>query len=564
MLRIIHETWFDEAERRIVRSGNDRQIRRPFLLKDGAMKRGQHAVSDDLILFTSNVTPGTTQRCMAALFALGIIVTFFVSVSFSDNEPHLLPGFVLGLVVSMLLCDIVTAVLLFAQFSILRLPAILVIASGYLFTALILIGWTLTLPGVFKPGEGVLGGLQSAAGFYIAWRSGFAAFVISYILIKESRLNTPLLITTPGAVGLSISATVTLVGTVSFICIAGEPFLPRILADPMHYTPLYPYALGMSNGLLSVVAIALLWYRGRTTLDLWLMVVMFFYFMDLPLSYYPSPIRYTDGWYAVRLIAFLSSTLVLILLLHETTGMYSKLLSALVAQRREREARLVTGDAVAAMIAHEVKQPLTAMVNRAEAGFLWLDRQDPNLEKAKSALRQITADGHRAGAVIERVRANFQKEAAVRTSCDVNELIFETMDFVRGDLQRLQIAVQYVPNPSRPQILGDRVQLQQMLLNLVTNAIESMASKAGARVLCITTRVRDDGGLAVSVADTGTGIAIEHMERIFNPFYTTKSGGMGMGLSICRSIARAHAGDLSVEPNMPEGAKFTFVLNPTE
>ncbi|MHC2462440.1 ATP-binding protein [Bradyrhizobium embrapense] len=528
------------------------------------MKNGQFAASDDPILFTSNVRPGATQRCMAILFALGIIATFFVSVSFSDNQPHLFPGFVLGLVVSMLLCDIVTAVLLFAQFSILRLPAILVIASGYLYTALILIGWTLTLPGVFKPDQAVLGGLQSAAGFYIAWRSGFALFVIGYTLVKDSRFNEPLQITMPGAVGLSVFGTMALVGTIACICIAGEPFLPRILADTLHYTPLYPYALGVSNGLLSVSAIVLLWYRGRTTLDLWLMVVMFFYFMDLPLSYYPSPIRYTDGWYAVRLIAFLSSTLVLILLLCETTGMYSKLLGALVAQRREREARLVTGDAVAAMIAHEVKQPLTAMVNRAEASFLWLDRQEPNLEKAKLALRQISADGRRAGAIIERVRANFQKEARVKLSCDVNSLIFETLDFVRGDLQRLHIVVDFEPNPLLPQIIGDRIQLQQLLLNLITNAIDSMATKSGAKVLCISTEARGDNRIAVSVKDTGTGVAPEDVERIFNPFFTTKSGGMGMGLSICRSIAQAHAGELSMMPNEPEGTQFTFVLNPAE
>lgn len=526
---------------------------------------GNRSETEDLIGFSSNSKPGLAQHCIALAFALAIVATFFVTVSFSDNQPHIFPGFVLGLVVSMLLCDIITAILLFAQFSIQRSPAILVIANGYAFTFLILIGWTLTLPGVLIPIQPLLGGLQSAPGFYIAWRSGFAIFVIIYALLKESRFNNPLLQVTPrAAIGGSLAFTTSLVILVGIVCIAGERFLPEIMADSLRYTTLYPYALGLTNSLLSVSAFVLLWRRGRSTLDLWLMVVMFFYFMDLPLSYYPSPIRYTDGWYAVRLIAFVSSTLVLVLLLFEITQMYKRLLDALVASRREREARLVTGDAVAAMIAHEVKQPLTAMITRADTSSLWLSRSPPDLEKAKVALKQISADGHRAGAIIERVRANFQKDVRVRALCDINDLIEETLAFVRGDLQRHQIAVQADPAPTRPQLVGDRIQLQQLLLNLVTNAVDSMSTKPGSRILSIASETRDDGQVAITVADTGTGIVREDIDRIFNPFFTTKSGGMGMGLSICRSIVQAHRGDLTVAPNSPEGTRFQVVFSPDD
>ena len=240
--------------------------------------------------------------------------------------------------------------------------------------------------------------------------------------------------------------------------------------------------------------------------------------------------------------------------------LYAQLLRAVLAQRREREARLMTGDAVSASIAHEIKQPLSGMITNADAGLRWLDRSTPDLDEAKASFKQIVADGHRAGAVIESIRAIFKKDARNRTSLDINELIGEALALTRGDLQRHRILVQAEPNAQLPQVRGDRIQLQQVLLNLITNAIDSMAAKDGARVLCVRSEVHDGGGVIVSVADTGTGIGSQELERIFNPLFTTKSGGMGMGLSICRSIIEAHDGRLWVAPNKPEGAVFQFML----
>ena len=220
----------------------------------------------------------------------------------------------------------------------------------------------------------------------------------------------------------------------------------------------------------------------------------------------------------------------------------------------------MTGDAVSATIAHEIKQPLTGMITNADAGLRWLDRTTPDLDKAKASLKSIISDGHRAGAVIGSIRAIFKKDVRNRTSLDVNELIGESLALTRGDLQRHRILVQAEPNAQVPQVRGDRIQLQQVLLNLITNAIDSMAAKDGARVLCVRSEVRDGVGVIVSVADTGTGIGSQELERIFNPLFTTKSGGMGMGLSICRSIIEAHGGRLWVVPNKPEGAVFQLML----
>jgi C4-dicarboxylate-specific signal transduction histidine kinase len=221
----------------------------------------------------------------------------------------------------------------------------------------------------------------------------------------------------------------------------------------------------------------------------------------------------------------------------------------------------MTGDAVAATIAHEVKQPLSGMITNADAALLWLNRTMPDLDKAKASLEYVLADGHRMAAVVESVRENFKKGALNRTSLDVNDLIKESLALLRGNLQYHRILVQAEPHEQLPHVIGDRIQLQQVLLNLITNAIDSMAAMGEPRVLRITSEVQDDVGVMVSVADTGAGIGLRDCERIFEPLFTTKSGGMGMGLSICRSIIEAHNGRLWVASNSLRGAAFQFVLH---
>jgi signal transduction histidine kinase len=163
--------------------------------------------------------------------------------------------------------------------------------------------------------------------------------------------------------------------------------------------------------------------------------------------------------------------------------------------------------------------------------------------------------------VIESIRTIFKKGASNRTSLDVNKLIDEVLALACDNLQKHRILVQAEPNAQAPQVIGDRIQLRQVLLNLITNAIESMAAaKDGARVLSVRSEVDEGGSVIVSVADTGTGIGSQEIKQIFNPLFTTKPDGMGMGLSICRSIVEGHGGQLWVAPNKPEGTVFQFSL----
>ena len=313
-----------------------------------------------------------------------------------------------------------------------------------------------------------------------------------------------------------------------------------------------------ARGVGSVAAIVVLWIRRHSMLDLWLMVVMLLFAIEIPLSYYPNPARFSLDWYTVRDPRVLVQRSRSHCPAYEITTLYARLLGAVRGQRHEREARLVTGDAVAATVAHEVKQPLSGMITSADAGLRFLGRPMPDLEEAKEAFKQIIAGGHRAAAVIEGIRTIFKKEDRKRASLDLNSLIRETLALVGEGLAKHRIAVEAELDDRLPRVTGDRIQLQQLLVNLITNAINSMAGVGGARVLSVKSKLNDDGGVTVSVADTGTGIGSQDADRIFNPLFTTKPDGMGMGLSICRSIVEAHDGRLWAAPNTPRGAIFHF------
>jgi signal transduction histidine kinase len=519
------------------------------------------AVPKEQDFILSTLSPGRPQRRLALALVLALLVAFLITAGLLPTiQLGRIDAFVPAYATALFVIDLMTAILLFAQFSILRSRALLVIASGYLFTALIVIPWMLTFPGVFTP-SGLLGaGLQTTNWLYILWHAGFPMFVIAYALLKDADPAKGMWWGSAGAAILSsVALTAAVVCAATFIVTAGEAHLPRTMLDPLHFSTLRLYIAGYQV-LLSVAALIVLWVQRRSVLDLWLMVVMCAYVIEICLIAFPVPVRFSLGWYAGRVFGLVSGSLVLFVLLYEITTLYARLLRAVVAERLERAARLMTGDAVSASIAHEVKQPLSGIVNNAYASLRWLDRTTPDLDEAKAALKRITVDGHRAGAVIDSIRAIFKKDAGNRTSLNINELIGEVLALTRNDLQRHRILVQAEPNAQLPEVRGDRIQLQQVLLNLITNAIDSMAAKDGARVLRVRSQVDDGGGVIVSVADTGTGIGSQELERIFNPLFTTKSGGMGMGLSICRSIIEAHDGQLWAAPNKPEGAVFQFML----
>jgi PAS domain S-box-containing protein len=223
--------------------------------------------------------------------------------------------------------------------------------------------------------------------------------------------------------------------------------------------------------------------------------------------------------------------------------------------------RLATMGQLAATIAHEVNQPIGAVRNNAHAALHFLVRDTPDLKEVKESLECIVNDSYRAGNIISRIRDQVQKVPPRMEGVGLNDALEEVMALLRGELSKNRVSVRTQFAEGLPPVHGDRVQLQQVVLNLVLNAIEAMVSvDAEVRQLVISTGPSPSEGVLVAIGDSGPGVTPEDYERIFNSFHTTKAGGVGIGLSICRSIIDAHEGKLWVDANRPRGAVFRFTL----
>src|SRR5262249_21707544 len=223
--------------------------------------------------------------------------------------------------------------------------------------------------------------------------------------------------------------------------------------------------------------------------------------------------------------------------------------------------RVTTMGELAASIAHEVNQPLSAIVNNGSACLRWLASEEPNLDEAREATRRVIRDGNRAGEVITRIRALLRKTDTEKARLDINQTIREVITLTQNEATRKGAAIRMELAADLPPVFGDRVQLQQVILNLVMNGVESMASAPDRqRRLLISSRQYESDNVLVAVQDSGVGIDAQDLERIFDAFYTTKSQGLGMGLAISRCIIEDHGGGGAAVPNDGPGATFQFTL----
>jgi signal transduction histidine kinase len=455
---------------------------------------------------------------------------------------------------------------------VLRQWALLVIASGYLFSALIVVAHALAFPGAFTP-TGVLGaGLQSAVWLYWFWHSGLPLAIIGYALLKDTdRLANAR--SARLAIGLSVAGVVALVVGLFWFVTQHADLLPVTFTDVRPVSLFRRIVGGMVVLALGGIALWLLWRRQRSLLDQWLLVALCALLLEVVLASVLSAGRYNLAWYAGRLYQLVTATVVMVVLLAEMTRLYASLARsnstlqrervmlqhAIDSQRREREARLMTGDAVAAMIAHEVNQPLAAVVNNASACLRWLTAQ--NLEEARQSVSRVIADGHRTGEIIGRIRALAKKAPPRRDWLDINDTLREVLVVAQSEVQRHRVILQTRLLDDLPALWGDRIQLQQVMLNLLTNAIEAMSWVGeGPRELWVETALGESAEVVITVRDSGPGLAPQHLARLFDAFYTTKPDGLGMGLAISRLIVESHGGRLWATGNVPTGAAFQFTL----
>jgi C4-dicarboxylate-specific signal transduction histidine kinase len=228
----------------------------------------------------------------------------------------------------------------------------------------------------------------------------------------------------------------------------------------------------------------------------------------------------------------------------------------------ERVSRVTALGELSASIAHEVGQPLSAIVTNGEACLRWLHRQPTNMEEIEGCVSRMTDEGNRAAEIVKRVRTLMKGAPPDRAPIAVNDVVEEAIALVGWDIERQSGSLTRRLATELPLVLGDRVQLQQVLINLIINGLQSIESVNGKRELLVQSRVDPEGNVVVAVKDSGAGIREANLPRLFEPFFTTRSSGMGMGLAVSSSIVDAHGGQIWASNNPDGGATFSFSLPP--
>lgn len=224
-------------------------------------------------------------------------------------------------------------------------------------------------------------------------------------------------------------------------------------------------------------------------------------------------------------------------------------------------ARISTLGELTTSIAHEINQPLAAIVTNAETSLRWLSRDDPNVEKVKTLTTRIAASGRRASDIVQHIRGMASKRQPERLAIDLNEIVRESLVFIRHEIESQSISITTNLARALPSTMGDRIQLQQVVVNLLINSVQAVEAQAkGKREICIGTHFTEDGALAFNLRDTGPGIPPDDIDRIFEGFFTTKEAGMGIGLAICQSIIAEHGGSITASNHPDGGAQFRFVI----
>jgi signal transduction histidine kinase len=514
-------------------------------------------VRENSFLVSARTPPPREQRVAAAVGAT-LLIAFLCVLPFKNFQLPFSEAFIPIIDSTLFLTDLITAALFYAQYVVGRRQGLLILAMGYLFTALIVVPHLLMFPGAFTS-TGLLGAnLQSSAWLYCFRYLGFPVAVIAYSLQNDVEPVLGRGSNAGATLAASIVVVVALVCALTWVA-ADKRILPQLMLDASRGGSVWKHVVAPTLLVVYLTAIAVL-CRGRSSvLDLWLLLALWAWFIEV-LLLSMSTSRFSAFWYAC-VFGVVASCLVLIVLLYESTVLYARFALVAAERERERDRQRLTLQVLAGSIAHELQQPLTAIVLNGETGRLFLTQTPPDFEQACAALDDITADGRRAGDTIRSIRATLAGAPQPQASIDMSELAREALTFMRSELQARDVSVEFKVSGDVPLVQGNKAQLLQVLVNLVTNATEAMLEvRDRPRMLGLRCDMYTPNAVSVSVEDCGVGIPSEHLTRVFDPFFTTKTHGTGLGLALCKSIIEDHGGSISASRGKRHGSIFQIVL----
>jgi signal transduction histidine kinase len=513
-----------------------------------------------IAIATLSATAKQRQTAVGVIIVLMIVAALVAP--FADRQLGRLDAFIPVLQTVLAVADLITALLLFAQYVILPQQALLAVASAYLCSASFAFLQTLAFPGGYAAAGLIGDGSNSPAWFFVLWHLTFPLGILVYALTKDRRKAAkPSGRSAEMEIGVTVVSVVIAVAGLAWLATAGVGNLPAFYkASVVEQTRLGNQVnVGLLLWYASVLAV--LFARRRTILDVWLVVVLVAWLPNFLVAALASSVRFSLGWYAARSFALIASFMLLSVMLTEMTLLYSRLADAFSLLRRERANRLMSVDAATAAMAHEVRTPLAAIILNANSARAELRYTPPSVREVDAILKDIELDAQRAGEVIAGIRTLFSNRTDSRANTHLADCVRKALSLSQPELSAHQLQVTTNFRDNYVQVGADAVQLQQVILNLINNAIDALSAVApDDRELKMTTEVRD-GSAVLIVQDAGAGIPATDHDRIFDAFFTTKRLGTGLGLALGRTIVERHGGELRLAGSSgSKGSTFEIVL----
>ena len=506
-------------------------------------------------------TPPGSREIRLSLATVGLLVAALVLIiPFSEIRAREINAFVPTSDTIMFLSDLIIATLLYAQATVFRSSALNVLASVHVFNALLIVAHALSFPGAFTPG-GLLGGVNTTAWLFVIRRAAFPIAIILYVVLKSRHSKTSPAAEQPTApTNLWILAAVVLAAAATMLVTVGHDLLPPLFVNRRDAIAANVDIVGLASLALYVVAMAVLFRRRQSVLDVWLLVALSGFLAQMVLNL-ASHNRFTVGFYFEYVLLVFATLVVMLALIGESNRLYVRLAVATAARNRERETRLMSVNALATSLFREIGQPLAALKLNTSAGLGWLNGKKADPGKAAQSFRAAVEASELTLDLINNVRAKIPDVSGIMADVSLNDLVRETVPLLREDLAAHDITLKLDLSNELPAVRGRRKHLQEVLLNLLTNAMEAVVLEGRKlRTIIVRSGVQGDDQVSLEVTDTGPGIAPDRMGQIFDPFVTTKPTGLGLGLTVSRTIIEDHGGRLWATRNKGNGATFQLTL----